>query len=388
MLSLRTMRTIKTLLVFHSLFLIFFASSRNICLGNESLMRRCFAAWTEYEQVRFTGVARRYEGGRVVEAVPFTANYGRGLNGNPPPYEIGHRIPNPGEPHIDDPEIFIEAIAEVDGITIHFSRRLITTPPVNERRSDIVLSQISGAISPFSLIRQSILGGIDSGEPKDNAGNIESAVKRCSLEELGTESLLDLVATRIRLTIPVGGGSLAKEPPLKIESLIATQPTLQVLKIDSVEGGRPGWLDREGNREHYMVRKVESARVIGKWLVCDQVRFPTLDGSWLIEIENVEALPEDYVGLWDYNKVTGAVFGGPSEMGTRKESSRLAFSQTKAGSYIPFTKEEQERIRQFMISQALPVAQRIAWTRVAFWVVNVAAILLIVFVGYRRYRFG
>lgn len=382
------MSSLKIFLAFHALLIVAFAGNHDSCLGDDLLLRRCFAAWSEYEQVRFTGVARRYEGEKVVEEMPFTANYGRGANGNPPPYEIGHRVPNPGEPHIADPEVFIEAIAEVDNMTLHFNRRFITTPPVSERRSEIVLSQINGAVYPFALIRRAILGGIDSSEPKGNAGNVETAVNRCSLEQLGTESIFGFDAARVRLMIPTGSGQYGETPPLEIESLLALQPTLQVLKIDSVNGGPPGWLERDGNREQYMVRKVESARVIEKWLVCDRVRFPTLDGSWLIEITGVERLPEDYVGLWDYNKVTGVVFGGPSEMGTRKGSPRLAFTHTKAGSYIPFTKEEQEKIRQFVIAQASPAPQRIAWSRVAFWIMNMAAILLLVYVGYRRYRFG
>jgi hypothetical protein len=160
------------------------------------------------------------------------------------------------------------------------------------------------------------------------------------------------------------------------------------LKILSVEGGLEGYLEREGSREHYMSRDVESAAVFGRWLLCNRVRYPTYDGSWLIEIESAEDLPEGYVGLWDYDAITGVDFIGSSEQGTRKGSPRLTYSHTKEVTYIPYSTEEQEKIRQFVISQTLPVNQRIAWDRIAFYSANLVALIVLFYIGYRKYRYG
>jgi hypothetical protein len=225
-------------------------------------------------------------------------------------------------------------------------------------------------------------------EPRENSGHVSQALELCNLETLGKEEVFGLDAVKVRLIRSMKDTPKPDTPPLVIESLVSTDPTFQVLSHLSVSGGLPGWLDRDGNRDIFLSRKVESARVINNWLVCDKVRFTMHDGSWLIDIDDVQPLPADYEGLWNFNSLTGVDFTGPLESGNRRGSPRLAFKHTKDATYIPYTQVEQEKIRQFLIGQTLPIEQKIAWSRVLFWSVNAAAIMVLCYVCYRRYRFG
>lgn len=369
---------------------VFTALSVVPCSADDELLRRCVQSWQEYENIQLRGTAERHDLSGLQESLPFTLSVGSGVDGRAAPLEIGLRIPNPGEPHIDDAEIFKEAIAHTSELWAYFERELISEPPYGDQLSYIRLQPFPGR-APFNKIELAFFGGLDGSSPRLAMKDMAKIMKNCTLEVLGDEKYLGFDVKRVLLAIDVGADASGQTfPPLKIESLIAPEPTLQILRNVSAEGGPEWLLERESAENSYLGREVLSAKVFDRWLICDQVKLPASeqDSHWLIRFDELQPLPDDYVGLWDYDRMTGVAFIGTLEQATRKGTPRIEMEHTKEASYIPYTQEEQEKIRQFLIGKTAPIKPSVAWSTILFWAANVVAVVVLSYVGYRRLRYG
>lgn len=355
---------------------------------DELLLRRICDSWKEYQEMQIEGTATRYGISGVEEVVPFRVSIGKSERGKAAPVEIGFPVPNPGEPHIESDEIFMEAVAFTSDVNVLFLRnRLISEPPFRQELVTLRLEPYQTTVGPSNWIDRALLVGLDGSPTRLSSGVMPAILKRCTLEVIGNEKYMGFDVKRVVFTMKMDEMPSGEvPPPLRIEHLVALEPTFQVLKSVSVQGGPSGYADN--HRESYIGRTVESAKVMGKWLICDRVKFPAKDGHLLIEMHNVRTLPADYAGLWDYTKLTGVVVGGRLEQATRKGSGRLTMESTNEFTYVPYTEAEQEKIRQFIISKTRPIEPSISWGSVFFWVANIVAVFFLGYVGYRYYRFG
>ncbi len=367
----------------------FLVVSGNPCFGDEALLRRCLTFWNEYQNMHITGVVKIYDDDKLEKSVPFEYNIGQGKDGRLPPWEILHLVPNPGEPHLDSDRIVDTAWGFDGELGIHFSRSYVTTSPPSARLSSYFL-QTSPGLGGFALqIRKSLLRRVDA--PVSEFINLDprKGMKGASVDVIGKESYLGVDATKVRCTIGTEKDATGKESsPMYIEALVALAPTFQVLKVTSITRGLDKILDAEYLQLNQNARIVESVKVMGNWLICDRSSYVHVGEKIkraVVEIEKVEPLPEGYVGIWDYRKITGAVFGGNAEKGTRRKSNRKTFEHTKELTYVPYTEEEQEKIRQFLLSQAQPVKPKVNWLTVSLWAANALGAIALGWFVYRYF---
>ncbi len=338
------------------------------CCGDEALLRRCLKSYEQYQGLRIVGKATVFRDGKAVEEKPFTANFGFSSDGSPPPYEIGHRIENPGEPHIKDPEIFIAAIGEMGQLGLHFERNLISSgEAVGIRYNSLMMEHYLMQNKPMTQVGRALFWGIDGHDPRSGWGTIERRIKDISMKVLSDEECLGYPCKRVQLDL---SGSV-------LDVTIATEPTVQVIQFTGVQGPTPEYGDKI--LRILQLRKVESLKVFDRWLLCDRIRLEQPpNGHILVEVNEVLPLSKDYKGIWDYNALTGIEFMGAAEQGTRKGSGRKVSKTTKKVSYIDFTNEEIELIRQYAIAKTGPSSQRFDWTRIALVGVNAIALTAIV----------
>ncbi len=374
----------------------FLFSVSSTCFGDEALLRRCLTFWNEYQNMHITGVVKIYDDDKLEKSVPFEYNIGQGKDGRLPPWEILHYVPNPGEPHLDSDRI-VDLAWGFDGeLGFQFKRRYVTTSPPSARLSSYYINRTSGMGGLASQIRKSLLLRVDAPVCGFESLDPRTGMRNSSIEVLGNERYLNVDASRVRFNITPTKGLkdiTGKEvPSMHIEALVALAPTLQVLKVTSITRGDERVPDERYLQITQSARTVESVKVMGNWLICDRSSYVVVGyigekhKRAVVEIEKVEPLSEGYVGvLWDYQKITGSIFGGDAEKGTRRKSNRKTFEHTKELTYVPYTEEEQEKIRQFLLSQAQPVKPKVNWLTVSLWAANALGAIALGWFVYRYF---
>lgn len=350
----------------------------------KALIRRSCTAWSEYQGMRVTGTTKRFVDGELEFSHDFIASIGYSDSGKCPPIEIGFLVPNPGEPHLDAKEIFGAAAIFNKGIDSFFERRYVSEPPCHARMSILMIGSSGGNEYWAPFVFNSIVTGMDGGDPRFSHDTANLAARRCQLEIMGKEGHFGQECLRARFTMPSDIHSQEQQyPPIQFEYLFATEPTLQGVKVLSVSGGKEGWADTA--LASYQRRTVQSMKIMGKWLLCNEIRFAGDDSYIHISLHTAEELPRDYVGMWDLDSITGVDFSGPLEKATRRGSIRQKYSHTPHVTYIPYTSEEQSKIRKFMLAQGTPVVPQTNWTKVALWLANGLAVCVLAWWGYRRF---
>ncbi len=346
--------------------------------GDDALLRQCFTSWWDYQNMQVTGHA--WKAGDD-EKIPFVINVGTANSGELPPNEVGKRIKNPGEPHIDSPHIIIEANAEVDGLTLQFFRELVTQPPPAARTSRMIIS--SQPVSDFwSELRRAMYTGVDGNIPSARWLDIDRIRQFTTIETLDEEVVLGQECKRLKTTTRSRSGAFA---PISIEFLAAFAPTMQVIRFERVTGGPAGYADDALRILNF--RKVKSLKVFsGKWLLCDRVEWKGHDGAqWELQIDDAILLPADHVGIWDYNRLTGVEFGGDAERATRKGSPRIQSRHSRKISIIPFTADEEQKIRDYLLAGVQPKRPRANFFHLVLLAGNfIAAVALFIFWKRRR----
>lgn len=349
-------------------FVFWFSWMSSYCPAQDQLLQRSYSSWREYEDIRVRGKAERYLSGSVVEEIPFELNIASTGNGRPGKLEIGHRIRNPGEPHISDEWIFKRAWARTDLFTVKFERNLITES-LSNNRSVVFLMSRPVFDEPFSEILRALVVTFFNENPRFGFG--QQSLDKNRLTVVGDEKYLGIDVKRV----------VVLDEGAEIESLVALEPTFQVLKFVATRGLNAD-LD-----SIYRNREVESVRVIGNRLFCDRVWTVALNGGrWCVQIEEVQELQSNYVGLWDIDRMTGADFVGDLEQATRTNSPRKRSELFKEVSYIGYTQSEQESIRRYLMSHVAPMKPRRGWTTILFWIANIVALSVLVLFAVRRMR--
>lgn len=362
--------------------------------ADELLLKRCLQSYLGYQQVRLTGAVTKYIGGSEVERHEFIHNIGSAMPGQVPPHEILLMKPNPGEPHIDDAILVDSAWGAMNGVTFYFAREYVSNAPFAERYSLLHLTAASGGAgiggSPFDVVGLSVHASFNGSDSRESWGNESLALSSSELDVLGKETYLGTDCLRVLFKILKSKG-VDSFPPLEFECLLAVEPTIQVLKLVTVKGGPPGYVEMARNA--YSYRNVVSAKTMGKWLICNKVQFDeSSDGSrddrWEVVIDDAVALPSDYNGLWEYNSLTGVLVSGNAEPSTRRGSQRVPYEFSKELMKVSYKPQEQQKIREFLMKSVAGVKPERSISRLSLLTVNLLALVALAtfFLVQRRRR--
>jgi hypothetical protein len=400
LLSLRMMQVGKSIVKMAWItFLIGNAINSRAFADDLELKKRYFRLHMEYQNVELSGTIKvNNEYGS--QAHDFILRYGQSRGGRVPPMEVFTLRPNPGEPHIQDELLIDEAFAMTDEfVNLHFRREYISAyrygkffgaPPEarSKARTDKALRfsyiyLMSTGYGPppfFYYIHEAVQMGLDGHDTKVYWGNESKYEQGSKFEILGEETFLDYPCLRVRYRDLQG---------ITIEALIATTPTLQILKVFDVTG--PPSLVSEDSKSIWMnLPKTESLKRFDRWLVRDRVSYQDRDVSWEVTIKDVKPLSDGYSGLWStYNSMTGVRLSGPAEPQTRNGTARVPVKESKGYMMVPYTDEEMKLITKYLEKEYLPMERpRVSLVRVASFAVFSLAMVGIVIILVRRYRTG
>ncbi len=345
------------------------------------LLERLLNQYREYENLEVMGSVIVEEPGKKQAKHEFVMRFGStGMRGEFAPQDIRLLKRNPGEPHISEKMLTDRGFAYTsDGINVQFSRRYVTKAPVSLRRSELFLMATPPSQpQPFDAITQTVLHSIEGVDPRGYWGGSARLRKAVDLEEIGDEEFLGVKCKKVRFRQVTLAG-VSDWIPVSIEALVATEPTVQVLKILSVSGGPPGYMDDETRRTYMGTRTVESVRRFGKWLVCDKVVASGGEQRTSVLIKDVRPISEGYTGLWDFNSLTGCMVAGSAEPSTRKGSGRVPYEHSKEFMIAPHTDDELKLVRGFLDTRnAQPTKPKYSVAKIVLIAVNLVALALIV----------
>ncbi len=345
------------------------------------LQERLLTQYLEYQNIQVTGTVSVKEPNKESSKHDFVMRFGASVGGKLPPQDIRFLKPNPGEPHIKDELLTDTGFAFTNsGISVQFNRRYVSRDPISLRRSDLYLNvSPPSAPPPFDSVTQTVLLSVEGVDPRLYWTMGSRVRKATGLEIIGNEEFLGFPCMRVRFRI----NTLDGEPnwvPVVLEALVATKPTIQVLKVLSVVGGPPNYLDNEMKHSYLGIRSVESIKQFGDWLICDRIVTTGGDYRAVVSITDVQPLPTEYQGLWDYNTLTGCIVGGTAEPSTRKASGRIPHERSKEFTVAPHTDEELKLIRSYVAAKSVsPVKPRLSTAKIGLILVNVFAAVVIVY---------
>jgi hypothetical protein len=341
--------------------------------GNEhtALVDQFLNSWRIYEghSVRGVLITNERESSETKES--FVANYPRCEKSVLPKYEIGITIPNPGEPHITEPNLIVDSIGFVEGEFLHFERELVSRDPPGDRLSHLIMGAGGPSFRYYNLDNL-LLYGLNGMAPRMLFGRkLESLDWR--IEVLSEEEYLGIKCSKVRLK------PAASEDPFT-DWLVAREPNWLPLKLvgGSFEADTLKLFDQ---------REVLSVKVIGGVLVANHARSKLPGDRFDVYISSVTSLPATHKGIYDYNDLTGVIFNGDYAKATRKGSPRIPYVQAKRecdqqGSntleYIPYSPTEQSLIREYILAKTQPRSPMTNWFRYGFYAIVAIASVYVV----------
>lgn len=369
---------------FQILFFVLFAGQMGTVTADKDTLtlRRLLTAWKDYEGIAITASATQETPGKPTKQMRLRITFGE--SGDPQrlrPISVESLVPNPGEPHIDDAEITDAFAVVTDGIVGTFQRKYITKQPPRLRTSQMIMMPGTGLGQvPFSLYHNGLQMGITGGPMDQEFGTVELAEKNLRLQVLGDDEFLGFPAKHIRYKYDKTRRPEAGE--LTVEMLVATEPTVQVLKVLRVESSIPAI--EKTTREILESRSIQKLEVIEGMLIPTEFEINFSLGSFFVTVEDVHRLPEGHHGLWELDAPTGTEFAGPAQSYVQKISGHERVRH--GASKLPYTTAESDKIRQYLIAHDTPVASQISLTKILFYLANIAAIAFLARVGYQRIR--
>lgn len=328
-------------------------------------------SWRIYEGLSIRGVLITNEGESSETKESFVANYPRCEKSVLPKYEIGITIPNPGEPHITEPDLIIESCGFVEGEFLSFERELVSKDPPGDRLSHLIMGAGGPSFRYYNLDNL-LLYGLNGMAPRMLFGRkLESLDWR--IEVLSEEEYLGIKCSKVRLK------PTTSEDPFT-EWLVAREPNWLPLKLvgGSFEADTLKLFDQ---------REVLSVKVIGGVLVAIHTRSKLPGDRFDVYISAVTSLPESHKGIYDYNDLTGVIFNGDYAKATRKGSPRIPYVQAKRerdqqGSntleYIPYSPTEQSLIREYILAKTQARSPMTNWFRYGFYAIVAIASVYVV----------
>ncbi|MBB3210590.1 hypothetical protein FHS27_006438 [Rhodopirellula rubra] len=359
---------------------------------SRAILRRLVTTWQDYEGIVVDGTIEEFQGGSSKGEKRFRAIYGTAESATElRPICIGYLVPNPGEPHLDEKELFDYCMVVKNGLLGQFRRGYISeTKPANYRCSNMYVTNITDLPRGLSAINRLMVGGPDGFTVDETGafGQVDLVMENLKLDVLGDDEFLGHKCKRVRVTY-----RNAKAPTagtIRFEQLVSLEPSARILDTTSVTGSNELIVNQI--KERLDDTEVESLQVFGGRLIATRASIygpnasapPSRSLYFRINVDTVESLPNDYHGLWSFDGPSGTLYGGPAEsavrhLGVRADRSTVdeyaAETALNEVSFIDFTPEQHEKIRRFLKIDNVP---KVAGTsrRILFLGVNIVAVLL------------
>ncbi|XZE18132.1 hypothetical protein SH449x_003416 [Pirellulaceae bacterium SH449] len=337
-------------------------------VSGDDFVSEVFDQWRQYEGLSFRGRVRGIIGVAGTEEHDthldrdFVVNIARTQPGSPPKYEVCYYEDNPGEPHIDAKKIIMEAEAFIDGARVLFTRHLISQKPPSARLS-VLNMNFSECLTETHLIMQTIVGGVGIRPVYQAVGKVKRADFNLPFEILGETEYLGLPCYHI-------GMNWVGKDGFYHEWYTTRYPSIQPLKL--VKANLP-----DDYRKILERRTVVSAKNFGSVVVPTHAKFIYSNKPSEVWIHSVVPLPDDHVGIFDYDKHTGVILGGKYADATARGSGRIPVPGNEKFLHHPYTDEEAEKIRKYLLMNQPGVKPKADWLNYVFWAFNIAAVFVI-----------
>jgi hypothetical protein len=130
-------------------------------------------------------------------------------------------------------------------------------------------------------------------------------------------------------------------------------------------------------RKPLEARTVVSAKNFGSVVLPTHAKFNWSNKPSEVWIHSVEPLPDDHVGMYDYDKLTGVILGGKYADATARGSGRIPVPGNEKFLHHPYTDEEAEKIRKYLLMNQPGIKPKADWLNYVFWAFNIAAVVVI-----------
>ncbi|XZE18136.1 hypothetical protein SH449x_003420 [Pirellulaceae bacterium SH449] len=330
--------------------------------SGDDFVSELFEHWRQYEGLSIRGRVKGSYGtddNTTHVDREFVVNIARTKPGSLPKYEVCYYEDNPGEPHIDAKKIIMEAEAFIDGARVLFTRHLISQKPPDARLSNFNMN-FSGCLTETILVLETIATGFDPLLPFQAAGQLKRDTFNPQIEFLGEIEYLGLPCYHIRVNY-IGTDGYYNE------WYTTRYPSIQPLKL--VKANLP-----DNMRKPLERRTVVSAKDFGSVVIPTHAKF-----DWGLEvwIHSVEPLPDDHVGIYDYDKHTGVILAGKYADATAHGSGRIPIPGNEKFLHHPYTAEEAEKIQKYLLMNQPGIMPKSDWLNYAYWAFNIAAVFVI-----------
>lgn len=333
-------------------------------LGDE-FVSELFHQWRQYEGLSIHGRIKATIGkddNLTQVAREFVVNIPKTLVGTPPKFEVCYLEDNPGEPHIDSKRITMEGEALVNGERILFTRHLVSKSPPMARLSS--LNMQGGAFLPETYrVLTTIAAGFSPLLPYQAVGQIKRADFNPKIDFLAETEYLGLPCYHIRLNY-IGTDGYYNE------WLTTRYPSIQPLKL--VKANLP-----DNMLQPLEARTVISAKNFGSVVIPTHAKFIWGNNPSEVWIDSVEPLPDNHVGLYDFDKLTGCILAGKYADATARGSGRIPVPGNEKFLHHPYTDEEAEKIRKYLLKNQPGIKPKADWLNYVFWAFNIAAVFVI-----------
>jgi hypothetical protein len=333
--------------------------------SGDDFVSELFEHWNQYEGLSIRGrVKGTYGTDDNIAHVDreFVVNIAKTKPGSPPKYEVCYYGDNPGEPHIDAKKIIMEAEAFIDGAKVLFTRHLISQKPPEARLSNFNMN-FSDCLTETHLVLQTIVGSLGPRPVYHAAGNIKKNTFNPQIDFLGETEYLGLPCYHIRI-------NWAGQDGYYNEWYTTRYPSIQPLKL--VKANLP-----DDYRKILERRTVVSAKNFGSVVVPTHAKFIFSNKPSEVWIHSVEPLPDDHVGIYDYDKHTGVILAGKYADATARGSGRIPVPGNEKFLHHPYTDEEAEKIRKYLLMNQPGIKPKADWLNYVFWAFNIAAVVVI-----------
>jgi len=345
------------------------------------LARQIGESWRGYQDIIITGTVKFYRDGVLEEEERFKAIYGHsnGVSGSRP-ISVGTVVRNPGEPHIQDDELFDVNCSVKDGLAGRFLRSYISQPAPSFVYSEMQMfpgevmiggpKQNDPINVVHSALHPNLLSASYSSSGVAEKGWIDG--QYWHLEIVGEEEFQGISAKRVRAT--------AVEPHLpdflgtQVEMLVALEPSVLVLKFIDAKGGKSESF-RTNTCRRLRSRELLEVKLWDGRLIPVVTKYEEENVKAVVEVQDVISLPPDFHGLWEFDGPTGTRYIGDLEPAVRKRGIHEPYA--RASSLITFSLAEQEQIRKFLAAKKIIQPRGISWARLAVYAINLIAIAYI-----------
>jgi hypothetical protein len=337
-------------------------------VSGDDFVSELFEHWRQYEGLSIRGRVKGVIGIDGTEDQnthvdrEFVVNIPKTSVGMPPKFEVCYLEDNPGEPHIDTKKITMEGEALINGETLFFTRHLVSKSPPMARLNS--LNMQGGVFLPETyLVLETIVVGFDPLLPYQAVGKVKRADFNPKIDFLSETEYLGLPCYHIRV-------HYAGKDGYYNEWYTTRYPSIQPLKL--VKANLP-----DNMRKPLEARTVVSAKNFGSVVLPTHAKFIWSNKPSEVWIDSVEPLPDSHVGIYDFDKLTGCMLAGKYADATARGSGQIPVPGNEKFLHHPYTAEEAEKIRLYVLKNQPGVKPKADWLNYVFWAFNIAAVFVI-----------